>query len=139
MSAGEKKYTHVTKAVEYGTISLVCVSSCHWTAGPQRAVFHQRCDHRRLEAWPCLPQKSHSQTTKCSRCKQAAQPLWFLLLLRKIHTDTLANAHIRFCMQIQSPTQTCLNAYQQAKCAMCIHTHTNHNITPLQSCAERGR
>ena len=88
-----KKKRNATKAVGYGTISLVCVSSRHWTAGPQRAVFHQRRDHRRLEAWPCLPQKAHSHTTKCSLYNQAAQPLWFPLLLRETHTHTHTRKH----------------------------------------------
>lgn len=29
------KSLRTTKAVKYGTVSLACVSSCHWTAGPQ--------------------------------------------------------------------------------------------------------
>lgn len=141
MSAGEKKNkkakAHITKAVEYGTISLVCVSSCHWTAGPQRAVFHQRCDHRRLEAWPCLPQRSHSHTTKCSRYNQAAQPLfWFLLLLRKTHfakTDTFT-----LVCKYSRLTQTCFehdrmgHAYPRARTQITISLS-------LQSRAEREK
>ena len=32
-----------------------------------------------------------------------------------------------------------LSEYVGKKCAMCIHTRANHNITPLQSRAERER
>jgi len=74
----KRECPHTTKAVEYGTISLVCVSSCHCMAGPRGAVFHQRCDHRRLEAWPGVPQKAHSHTRTIHN--QAAQPRWFVLL-----------------------------------------------------------
>lgn len=37
----ESEKSHTTKADEYGTVSLVCVSSCHWMAGPQRAQSPQ--------------------------------------------------------------------------------------------------
>lgn len=145
MSTDEKN-AHTTKGVVYGTISLVCVSSCYWTAAPQRVVFHQHCDHRRLEAWPCLPQKAHSHTTKYSQHNQPSQPLSFLYLREK-YTDTWTH------LQTYTLTFICKCSHQyklawirtnthKVPCVS-VHTHTNtlanHKITPLQSCAERGR
>lgn len=50
----------------------------------------QGYDHRRLEAWLCLP---HSHTTKCSRYNEAA----LVLITFKENTDTQGNLNTDFC------------------------------------------
>lgn len=50
----------------------------------------QGYDHRRLEAWPCLP---HSHTTKCSRYNEAA----LVLITFKENTDAQGNLNTDFC------------------------------------------
>lgn len=88
------KSSHTTKAVKYGTISLACVSSCHWTAGPQTRAA--TTDGSR----PGRAYRTHTHTTKCSWYNQAA--LVLITLRENTHTHRHTSKYKRWLLYVSS-------------------------------------
>lgn len=80
------KSLRTTKAVKYGTVSLACVSSCHWTAGPQTRAT--TTDGSR----PGRAYRTHTPLNVHGIMRPA-----LVLITFKENTDTQGNLNTDFC------------------------------------------
>lgn len=81
------KSLRTTNAVKYGTVSLACVSSCHWTAGPQTRAT--TTDGSR----PGRAYRTHTPLNVHGIMRPA-----LVLITFKENTDTQGNLNTDFCM-----------------------------------------
>lgn len=108
-----------------------------WTAGPQRAVFSTSAAATDgLEAWPCLPQRAHSHTTKCSWRNQAAQPPLVHITFEE-NTHRHALTFVCKCSCRHELVWICTN--RESGPCVSKHTHTHTHKSQYHSSAEPCR